>query len=111
MVRVNLDGSKLPPRITDRWLMIYLFSYLYFHCRHCFVVNPTAAFCCKILLAKVIFLFQIIVFITFFNLFFVFSAPATKQICHQIAFPDIRLSELLDDSHDECFAYWTKWEE
>lgn len=66
---------------------------------------------CKILLAKVIFLFQIIVFITFFNLFFVFSVPATKQICLQIAFPDIRLSELLDDSHDECFAYWTKWEE
>ena len=31
--------------------------------------------------AKVIFLFQIIVFITFFNLFFVFSAPAAKQIC------------------------------
>lgn len=31
--------------------------------------------------------------------------------CLQIAFPDIRLSELLDDSHDECFAYWTKWEE
>lgn len=74
-------------------------------------MNLTAAFCCKILLAKVIFLFQIIVFITFFNLFFVFSAPATKQICLQIAFPDIRLSELLDDSHDECFAYWTKWEE
>ncbi len=40
-----------------------------------------------------------------------FSVPATKQICPQIALPDIRLSELLDDSHDECFAYWTKWEE
>lgn len=74
-------------------------------------MNLTAAFCCKILLAEVIFLFQIIVFITFFNLFFVFSALATKQICPQIAFPDIRLSELLDDSHDEWFAYWTKWEE
>ena len=80
-----LMTQNYPPRITDR--------------------------CCKILLAKVIFLFQIIVFITFFNLFFVFSVPATKQICPQIAFPDIRLYELLDDSHDECFAYWTKWEE
>lgn len=52
-------------------------------------MNPTAAFCCKILLAKVIFLFQIIVFITFFNLFFVFSAPATKQICPQSAIPNV----------------------
>ena len=58
-------------------------------------MNPTAAFCYKILLAKVIFLFQIIVFITFFNLFFVFSAPATKQICLQIALPDIRLSLMI----------------
>lgn len=74
-------------------------------------MNPTAAFCCKILHAKVIFLFQIIVFITFFDLFFVFSALATKQICLQIAFSGFRLSALLDDSHDESFAYWTKWEE
>lgn len=31
--------------------------------------------------------------------------------CLQSAFPGFRLSALRDDSHDECFAYWTKWEE
>ena len=36
-------------------------------------MNPTAACCCKILFTKIIFLFQIIGFIAFFNLFFVFS--------------------------------------